>query len=100
MSIQTLIAEDQPESFAFTKESEKEIAKAISKYQELLDQIKEGGFFVAPWADSAENEAKIKEDCKATIRCYPTDIQHQAEGQSCFYSGNPATHMAIFARAY
>ena len=34
MSIQTLIAEDQPESFAFTKESEKEIKKAISKYPE------------------------------------------------------------------
>ena len=34
MSIQTLIAEDQPESFAFTKESEKENKKAISKYPE------------------------------------------------------------------
>ena len=34
MSIQTLIAEDQPEHFAFDKESEKEIKKAISKYPE------------------------------------------------------------------
>jgi|GEM_PF-5483439 len=29
MSIQTLIAEEQPESFSFTKDSEKEIKKAI-----------------------------------------------------------------------
>jgi len=34
MSIQTLIAEDQPEHFAFDKASEKEIKKAISKYPE------------------------------------------------------------------
>jgi NADH-quinone oxidoreductase E subunit len=34
MSIQTLIAEEQPESFSFTRESEKEIKKAIAKYPE------------------------------------------------------------------
>ena len=34
MSIQTLIAEEQPEHFAFDKASEKEIKKAISKYPE------------------------------------------------------------------
>jgi len=34
MSIQTLIAEHQPEHFAFSKESEKEIKKAVAKYPE------------------------------------------------------------------
>jgi len=58
------------------------------------------GFFLVPWYDDAENEALIKADCKATIRCFPFDSQHLAEGLNCFYSGRPATHMAIFARAF
>jgi prolyl-tRNA synthetase len=60
----------------------------------------EGGFALVPWCDDAENEAAIKTDCKATIRCYPIDGQEEAAGKDCFYSGRPATHMAIFARAY
>jgi prolyl-tRNA synthetase len=71
----------------------------IESYQELLDGIGNGGFFLAPWMDSRENEAKIKDDCKATIRCYPTE-QGSLEGKVCFFSGEPATHWALFARAY
>eukprot|EP00166_Cyanidium_caldarium_P006043 ctg_784.g269 len=37
-----------------------------------------GGFFLAPWRDSVENEARIKEECKATIRCYPDGWQQEA----------------------
>ena len=71
----------------------------ITTYQELLDGIGNGGFFIAPWMDNSDNENKIKEDCRATIRCYPTD-QNGIEAQTCFYSGEPATHWALFARAY
>ena len=60
----------------------------------------ECGFFLAPWHDDAEAEAKIKTDTKATIRCFPLDQQHHANGRHCFYSGRPATHMALFARAF
>ena len=31
------------------------------------------GLYLVPWKCDAENEDKIKEDCKATIRCYPMD---------------------------
>ena len=58
------------------------------------------GFFLVPWHDDAATEREIKDDCKATIRCFPIDGQHEAAGKMCFYSGRPATHMAIFARAY
>lgn len=62
------------------------------------------GFYLVPWKCDAENEAKIKEDCKATIRCFPaeqnTDGSNSLEGMKCFYSGEQATHWAIFARAY
>jgi prolyl-tRNA synthetase len=69
-------------------------------YAEFKAKIDGGGFFLVPWHDDADAEAKVKEETRATIRCYPTEGQGEAEGKSCFYSGNPATHMAIFARAY
>lgn len=58
------------------------------------------GFFLVPWHDDATAEAKVQELCRATLRCFPLEGQEAAEGQSCFFSGRPATHMAIFARAY
>jgi prolyl-tRNA synthetase len=72
----------------------------IQSYEELKSRLGEGGFFVVPWKDDPVNEDAIKADCKATIRCYPIEGQDKAVGQKCFYSGEDATHMAVFARAY
>ncbi len=72
----------------------------VDSYAEMKDKVADGGWFLVPWKDDADNEAAIKADCKATIRCYPLDGQDEAQGKTCFYSGQPATHMAVFARAY
>ena len=39
---------------------------------------------------------------QATIRCFPLAENEGADltGQKCFYSGEPATHIALFARAF
>ena len=60
------------------------------------------GLFLVPWKCDAENEDKIKTECRATIRCYPLDVNNQGmhEGKKCFYSGEDATHMALFGRAF
>lgn len=60
------------------------------------------GFYLVPWHCNTANEAAIKEDCKVTIRCYPFEYNQTPPGPEvkCFYSGLPATHYAIFARAY
>lgn len=58
------------------------------------------GFFLVPWHDDAETEKQVKDETKATIRCFPFDQQHRVQGQSCFMTGRPATHMALFARAF
>jgi prolyl-tRNA synthetase len=60
------------------------------------------GLYLVPWKCDAVNEEKIKEECKATIRCYPTDVNEAGmwEGKKCFYSGEDATHMALFGRAF
>ena len=60
------------------------------------------GLYLVPWKCDADNENKIKEECKATIRCYPIDSNERElyAGKQCFYSGEPATHMALFGRAF
>mmetsp|Transcript_77451 Transcript_77451/g.222691 ORF Transcript_77451/g.222691 Transcript_77451/m.222691 type:complete len:335 (+) Transcript_77451:2-1006(+) len=60
------------------------------------------GMYLVPWYDDADNEDKIKEETRATIRCFPLaeNGEGAVEGKTCFYSGKPATHMALFARAF
>ena len=59
------------------------------------------GFWLVPWKCDAKNEEAIKQETKATIRCYPFEHnQSPPVGKKCFYSGEPATHMALFARAF
>lgn len=73
-------------------------------YAEMKEAIEEGddklGMFLVPWKDSTPNEKAVKEETKATIRCYPLDRQDEAIGATCIYTGEPATHMALFARAF
>ena len=76
------------------------IVRGVS-YKDMVGALDQNpGFFLVPWKDDAANEAAIKDACKATIRCYPIHGQEEAQGQTCFYSGQPADRMAIFARAY
>lgn len=60
------------------------------------------GLYLVPWKCDADNEDKIKTECKATIRCYPlaANSEGKHKGKKCFYSGEEATHMALFGRAF
>ncbi len=71
----------------------------VNSYEELKDVVEnKNGFALAYWDDSAENEAKIKEETKATIRCIPFE-QNGVSGKSII-SGNETNHRVIFAKAY
>jgi prolyl-tRNA synthetase len=73
----------------------------VSSYAEFKTKLEsDGGFFLVPWHDDGANEEQIKDETKATIRCYPLASQSEAEGQTCFFSGRPANRMALFAKAY
>ncbi|MBL8045202.1 MAG: proline--tRNA ligase [Anaerolineales bacterium] len=61
-------------------------------------QVVENGWAHVWWAGSREDEAKVKEETKATIRCVPLE-QEGGEGV-CVLTGKPATQKVIFARAY
>jgi prolyl-tRNA synthetase len=71
-----------------------------------LKKAVEMGFAYSYWCGSAECEAKIKEETRATMRCIPMD-QSLGDGDAraggtgaCVYCGNAAAERAIFARAY
>jgi prolyl-tRNA synthetase len=68
---------------------------------ETMDDFKsavERGFARVWWAGSTEDEVAIKNETKATIRCFP--MEQPGGGGTCFYTGKPADRMAIFGRAY
>jgi prolyl-tRNA synthetase len=70
----------------------------VSTYDEMKKVIKEGGFVRCGWDGTDETEARVKEDIKATIRCIP--MSENPEGLTCVYSGKPAKHEVIYAKAY
>ncbi len=66
-------------------------------YDELREVVQHGWAF-SWWCGSAECEAKVKEDTKATTRCIPLE-QPGGEGR-CIVCGQHATQRVYFARAY
>ena len=56
------------------------------------------GFLVAPWCGSAECEARIKEETRATVRVIPLDAPPAAG--PCLRCGRPALAEVYFAQAY
>ncbi|KAL7478913.1 hypothetical protein ACHAW6_006264 [Cyclotella cf. meneghiniana] len=82
----------------------------MATYEEMKEALEKDeaseyngpGLYMVPWKCDATNEEKIKEECKATIRCYPTDVNEAGmwKDKKCFYSGEDATHIALFGRAF
>lgn len=67
-------------------------------YQEFQDVIAYKGWAHVWWAESKENEAKVKEETKATIRCI--DMKENENEGVCFYSGKKTRTKVYFAKAY
>ncbi|HIB65674.1 MAG TPA: proline--tRNA ligase [Phycisphaerales bacterium] len=71
----------------------------VDSYEELKKALAERSGFVRCWFNpDVDNEQKIKEETKGTVRCIPLD-QPGGEG-TCIYSGEPAKQQVIFAIAY
>ena len=71
-------------------------ASSYDEFKEVLDA--KGGFIRVHWAGSDEDEDRIKEETKATIRCFPSESD-EGEGV-CFLTGEKTSQVALFARAY
>jgi prolyl-tRNA synthetase len=70
----------------------------MKNYDELKSLIDKGGWARGWWAGSGEDEARIKDETGATIRCFPLE-QPGGEGV-CLYTGKPSEKIALFAKAY
>ena len=71
----------------------------VTTYDEFKDVIaNQGGFIRCGWDGTEKSEIAIREDTKATIRVIPFD--ENFKGLKCIYSGAPARHEVIFAKAY
>lgn len=97
--INNLLIEVQKAIFERALAYRKEMTTPVATYDEFKKLVdKKGGFFEAYFAGSSEDEGKIKEETKATVRCIPFNQNH-AEGK-CFYTGKATKQKAIFAKAY
>jgi prolyl-tRNA synthetase len=66
-------------------------------YDELIAHV-DHGFVRCYWAGSTEDEKRIQEETRATIRCIPLD--QPTETGRCVLTGTETTQQVIFARAY
>jgi prolyl-tRNA synthetase len=96
--IPDLLMEIQKGLFQQALTFQQENTHKVSTYDEMKKVIKEGGFVRCGWDGTGETEARVKEDIKATIRCIP--MSENPEGLTCVYSGKPAKHEVIYAKAY
>lgn len=97
--IENLLEEIQQNIFNKALALRKEKTTKVDTYDEfkrLLDE--KGGFFLCHWDGTAETEALIKEETKATIRCIPLDGEKE-EG-TCMVTGKPSKQRVIIARSY
>jgi prolyl-tRNA synthetase len=76
---------------------------AVDSYDDFKAALDEpGGFVLAHWDGTAETEARIKEETKATIRCIPFTDQLRGldEPGEDLLTGEPSEQRVVFARAY
>jgi prolyl-tRNA synthetase len=75
--------------------------RRVESYDALKEVIAEAWALL--WhCGTAECEDKIKEETKASSRCFPLDLneKEKADSHKCAVCGKPAQGLAYFARAY
>ena len=69
----------------------------VSTYDELKEAVSKG-FARGWWAGSGDDEKRIQEETKATLRCLP--LEQPGGSGTCLLTGKPASKIAIFGRSY
>ena len=96
--IPTILEKVQQSLYAQALAFRNENIHTTNSYDKLKQIINEGGFVRCGWDGMDKTEAAVKEETKATIRCIPFD--EQPKDLTCVYSGKPAKHEVIYAKAY
>jgi prolyl-tRNA synthetase len=98
-SVQAMLDEIQAGLLAQAMAMREANTRTVADYDQfkaVLDA--EGGFLRAHWAGTTEDEARVQEETRASLRCFPLDAD-EGEGR-CFLTGKKTDRVAIFARAY
>ena len=76
--------------------------RGITTYDQVKELVeRDAGFVYAGWCGSAECEAKVKEETKATIRCIPgEEWRSETPPSKCVVCGQAAAHEVIWSKAY
>ena len=107
--VKTLLDEIQGDLLARAKAQRAAMTTSVDSYEDFRVALDErGGFVLAHWDGTAETEARIKEETKATIRCVPVEAYPElgieapdalAAGKDML-TGEPSARRVVFARAY
>jgi len=89
----------QADLFARAKKDMDEHTREINSYDEFKEFIAaDGGFALVHWAGTSEDEKRIQEETKATLRVIPQD--GPAEKGKCILTGRESARRVVFAKAY
>lgn len=86
-------------ALAFREAHSVKIDSKEAFYDFFQNASSSGGFALAHWAGSNDDEDALKKDLQVTIRCIPFDDAYVEEG-TCFYTGKPSSRRIVFAKSY
>ncbi|MFQ6001137.1 MAG: proline--tRNA ligase [Anaerolineae bacterium] len=96
--IEAFLEEVQKSLYSRALAFREENSYQVDDYEEFKRILEgPGGFLWAHWCGSAECEAKIKEETRATIRAIPFQEQ---ERDKCIRCGETSVQRVVFAKAY
>ena len=97
-------------------ERDARISKA-DNWEDFMSEINKKNLVLTPWCENKEAEETVKNKSKdeskaaesegeeiltgsAKILCLPIDQEPLPEGTKCFFTGEPATNLALWGRSY
>lgn len=96
--VQTLLDEIQQNIFRKAVAFRDSVTRDVPDYETFKSEIEKGGFLRCYWDGSPEDEDRIKEETKATIRCI---LLREAETEGkCMLTGRSTKRLVLFARSY
>jgi prolyl-tRNA synthetase len=94
-----LLERMQTDLFARAKMNMDSHTREINSYDEFQEfMAADGGFARVHWAGTPEEEKRVQEETKATLRVIPQDAP--AEKGKCFFTGRESNRRVVFAKAY
>lgn len=89
----------QKELFERARAFREQHTTQVDTYEDFRQAMDEDfGFVHCHWGGTEEDEQRVQEETKATLRVIPLDGQHE-EGK-CILTGKPSSQRVVFSKAY